>query len=314
MTLKIQHKPIVQLQQVELNTVPVDETVQPKTEHVNEKSTVADLVQPNAKNNKKNVLKPIGYGIVAMIAAAVGVFVWQHYAGIQETDDAYITAHITPMSSRIESNVEQVLIDDNQHVTKGQLLVVLDARDFQKKVNQSAAQLERVRRESIVSNSNISLSAMKSEASKLNAEGDLTGSDSEIEKSNAAVREAQFELEEQQQILKQKQAELTRSDLDYKRYFQLEAEGAISTSQRDSTRRDYEVAKSAYDATIRTIQQKKELIDEAKHQLKIATSKKVQAQGNQRTAQASEIQTDVSRLQSDVSLSFNKRIRCKTSG
>ncbi len=268
---------------------------------------------PDAKKNgpKRFLVKQTVFLFVAIVVSIAAFFAFKHFANYQETDDAYVTAHIAPVSSRVEANVEDVLIDDNEHVKKGQLILILDTRDFERKVDEAKAALQRAKEEARVSAGNISLAAMKAQASRLNASGDLSSTASAIAKASTAITEARFALEEQEQIYLQKEAELIRADADNKRYLLLEKEGAVTTSERDSARRDYDVAKAACDAAKRAIEIKKSLIQEARHQLDVAKAQNVQSQGNEHEARASDIQTDVSRLQAAVSLAAIKEAEAK---
>ena len=69
--------------------------------------------------------------VVALIAAAltgrwllVGRF-------LESTDNAYVQGEITRLSSQLGARIEQVLVEDNQHVAQGDLLVVLESADFE---------------------------------------------------------------------------------------------------------------------------------------------------------------------------------------
>src|SRR5439155_1396365 len=57
------------------------------------------------------------------------------------TDDAQVDGHITPLALKVYGRVAQVLLDDNQAVKTGQVLVKIDARDYQAAVDQSKASL-----------------------------------------------------------------------------------------------------------------------------------------------------------------------------
>ena len=59
----------------------------------------------------------------------------------EDTDDAYVTGYTHQISSRITGTVEEVLVDDNWHVTAGQPLLKLDPRDYQVAVERDRAQL-----------------------------------------------------------------------------------------------------------------------------------------------------------------------------
>ncbi|MBU6454684.1 MAG: HlyD family secretion protein [Cyanobacteria bacterium REEB67] len=271
------------------------------------KAAVGAVKKRSGRPWKKSLLLIFGASLIACVA----FFAWSYFSTYQETDDAYVTAHITPVSSRIETNVEEILIDDNQHVKKGQLLIRLDERDFQRKVDEARTELERVRKQSLVARGNIALSEMAAQASKLTARGDTAGTTSAIDKATVAIRSAQFALAEQQDILRQKEAERVRAEDDFQRFLKLEKQGAVTTSERDAARRDFEVAKAAVDATQRAINQKQEAISEAKEQLNIARAQRVQSEGTVRTAESRQIQTTVSRLESDVAEAAIKEAEAK---
>lgn len=56
-----------------------------------------------------------------------------------ETDNAFIEARIVPISAKVPGTVTRVLVEDNQFVKQGDLIVELDARDYKVKVAQTEA-------------------------------------------------------------------------------------------------------------------------------------------------------------------------------
>jgi membrane fusion protein (multidrug efflux system) len=78
------------------------------------------------------MLSRIGVTVLAL-SLAVGAF--SHFnrvessASKQSTDDAYIEADFTVVSPQISGVVAQVLVEDNQSVSAGDMLAVLDDRD-----------------------------------------------------------------------------------------------------------------------------------------------------------------------------------------
>jgi membrane fusion protein (multidrug efflux system) len=75
------------------------------------------------------VKKPalIAGGIIAVIAIAFyAVDSFTH----EETDDAYVTGHLHNVSPRINETVIDVLVNDNQRVHQGDVLVKLDPSDY----------------------------------------------------------------------------------------------------------------------------------------------------------------------------------------
>jgi membrane fusion protein (multidrug efflux system) len=60
----------------------------------------------------------------------------------ETTDNAYVQGEITRISSQLGARVDEVFVQDNQHVEKGQLLVKLDAADFHLAVDRAKAMLD----------------------------------------------------------------------------------------------------------------------------------------------------------------------------
>ena len=61
------------------------------------------------------------------------------------TDDAYVDGTVALVSSRLSGTVNAVYVEDNWPVKEGDLLVTLDPRTFQVRVDQARAQLARAR-------------------------------------------------------------------------------------------------------------------------------------------------------------------------
>ena len=61
------------------------------------------------------------------------------------TDDAYVTVHYATIAPRIAGQIVAVAVDDNQVVKAGQMLAVIDDRDFRAALAMAEAELERDR-------------------------------------------------------------------------------------------------------------------------------------------------------------------------
>jgi membrane fusion protein (multidrug efflux system) len=68
--------------------------------------------------------------VLTLIGTAFGVYAW-HNSFFASTDDAEIDGSLYSIAAQINGRVTLVLVDDNQHVSAGQLLVQLDDRDQQ---------------------------------------------------------------------------------------------------------------------------------------------------------------------------------------
>ena len=77
--------------------------------------------------------------LVTLAAGAYGVHLWRYWDRHVSTDDAFVEAHVSPVSARVRGTVVAVLVRDNQEVPAGAPLVRLDPRDLEVKVRQARA-------------------------------------------------------------------------------------------------------------------------------------------------------------------------------
>jgi membrane fusion protein (multidrug efflux system) len=77
---------------------------------------------------------------VVLVAALVyGVKKWTFYKAHEETDDAQVEGHISPVLPRVPGYVTKVLVVDNQHVDAGQALIEIDSGELDLKVSSAQA-------------------------------------------------------------------------------------------------------------------------------------------------------------------------------
>jgi membrane fusion protein (multidrug efflux system) len=92
-----------------------------------------DLTQPPVRRSGKWLLLAgtaaalvvVGYFLVPWVDTALNTV---------STDDAYVNGHVTTVAPRVTGQVARVMVDDNQRVKKGDLLVQLDREPFQVQV------------------------------------------------------------------------------------------------------------------------------------------------------------------------------------
>jgi membrane fusion protein, multidrug efflux system len=77
--------------------------------------------------------------VLVLVAGAYGGWQWWRVWRFQQsTDDAYVASDISLISPKIEGYIKEVRVEDNQHVTAGQVLFVIDDSDFAAKVAQAS--------------------------------------------------------------------------------------------------------------------------------------------------------------------------------
>lgn len=84
---------------------------------------------------------------VPVLVAAVFLFVWLRGGRYEETENAYVKAHIIAVSADVSGRVVEVAVRDNQSVEAGALLFRVDPAPFELAVAQAEAQMALARTE-----------------------------------------------------------------------------------------------------------------------------------------------------------------------
>jgi membrane fusion protein, multidrug efflux system len=103
---------------------------------------------------KKKPLTNIILGVILLAGIVIGVFEYLKFKNIVNTDDAQLSSNIDPVVARISDYVTSINFKDNEHVTKGQLLVQLDDKDLVIKEQQAEANLNDAQANADVSKAN----------------------------------------------------------------------------------------------------------------------------------------------------------------
>jgi membrane fusion protein, multidrug efflux system len=108
---------------------------------------------PRPQKPKRHRMRWLVMG--AIVAAILGAgwywgVPWVRYElDTVSTDDAFVAGHITYASPRVEGVITEVMVDQNDRVEPGQLLVKLDREPFEVAVGQAEASLEEARSKAV---------------------------------------------------------------------------------------------------------------------------------------------------------------------
>lgn len=151
--------------------------------------------------------------LLLLLAGAVfGLRYYLHARTVESTDDAFIEAHVVQISPKVAGHVAEVRVKDNQEVKKGDLLVVIDPRDFEVRLAQAHAEeaaargkLRQAESQLPVARANLGQAEAEVQVAETNAaqrEADLKrverlgelASRKEVDDATAAVRTARAQL------------------------------------------------------------------------------------------------------------------------
>lgn len=149
------------------------------------------------------------------------------------TDDAYVNGHVTFVAPRVPGQVVRVLVDDNNRVRKGNLLVELDKEPYQVKVAIAQAALAVARANLVTAQADV----RSLEAQARSQRFDLANA---IDNVNDQVADLHAKVD----TLQAANASLVKARADYGREQELLRRQVISQSQFDTYQESFSVAQA----------------------------------------------------------------------
>jgi membrane fusion protein, multidrug efflux system len=255
---------------------------------------------PASKRQRRIGLILAGLGIGAIAATIFGYRYWQYISTHQITDNAIVTGQIHQISSRVAGTVTQVLVSDNQVVQPQQLLVQLDPKDYESKVQQAQAALASAQGQANAAQANISLASETANGNTSKAKGDISiaaaaigTAQATVEEAQAGIAAAQAAVEEAEAGIPLAQAQVTQADANRKkaqtdndRYNTLYQQGAVAKQQLDTAIAANGVAQAQKSAAIQGVAQAQARSSAAQVGVAKAVSQLAQAQEGIATADA----------------------------
>lgn len=234
--------------------------------------------------------------MVFLILGVLGFFWWLHISGFEETEDAYITGHMHPVSARVSGTVLQVLTDDNQTVKPNQLLVVIDPKNYQIALQQALHNLAVAKAQAETAKASIPYTQRQAAAQIAQAQAGIGISQSTVSQSRQAAQEAQASIGAATQALREQEANYQKAVLDYHRYAGADPE-AISAQQLDTARTNLKIAEANRAAARSQLTQVKSRAAQAITGIATSTNKVSESRGSFQGAKAQQLQLEVVKAQ-----------------
>jgi membrane fusion protein (multidrug efflux system) len=231
-------------------------------------------------------------GGAVLIAAVVGLFLY--FQNRESTDDAQIDGHITPIASKIYGKVASVLVDDNQAVKAGQMLVKIDPRDYQAAVDQARAALELAESEAQSAGVDVPRTAANVASGSSSADAGLLAAQADVARAQATYEQAQTaDVAFAQANVDKSIANAALAQADLARYKPLMEKGEISKQQYDAAKANADATASALKADQEKLSQAQRNVEVVKAQLDAAKARVMQARAGVEGAQADKKQVSM---------------------
>jgi membrane fusion protein (multidrug efflux system) len=158
------------------------------------------------------------------------------------TDDAYVNGHVTFVAPRVAGEVKTVLVDDNYHVKKGDILVQLDKEPFRVQVEIKQAAVRVAESDLAAAQAQVRAQVAQGRANRFKLEHAMEEVKNQIANLSAAV--AAYES---------KKASLVLAQANLKRGEELAPAGGISKEELDVRRQTAKVAEAAVEQALQAV-------------------------------------------------------------
>jgi membrane fusion protein (multidrug efflux system) len=270
-------------------TTPTPESANPG--EVRPAATTLGSGRPPARRGKlgRNILLAL-LGLVLIVTA---VLLYRHFAAWESTDDAQIDGYIYPISSRVTGYVTRGMVDDNQFVKAGTVLVRLDPKDYEVALATANA---------VLANDQASAAALQVNVpiTTVNTTSELSSAEADVENFKAGLVAAQRDFDSAQAKLQQAEADDLKAQDDVNRYKPLAEKDEIPQHQ-------YTQAVEAQHATAAAVDAAKASAASAEQAVAQARAKIAQAQARMLFAETRPQQISVQRSRADAAEAETQR-------
>jgi multidrug resistance efflux pump len=170
-------------------------------------ATTATTTTTQQKSNRNVIVSGLLFAFVALIGVLIVLYAWNlppFHSALQSTENALVRGQVTIISPQLSGYIVEVDVQDYQTVRQGQLLMRIDDRIYQQRLDQARAQLAAQR------------------AALANFEQSRKTASATIAQNQAAVANAA--------------AQAQRASADLRRVEELAADGSLSARERDAAR------------------------------------------------------------------------------
>ncbi len=163
-----------------------------------------------SNSHRRKIAAAVVFAVLAAIGAVIVYFYMQYKNTHITTDDAFIEGYVHVIASKVSGTVKTILVNDNQFVKQGDVLVELEVRDYEAKVKEAS-------------------SALNAERAK------LAEMAARIETAKRQLSELQARADSAKAVIELQKASLEQAESDAKRADGLFKKDAISREKYEKT-------------------------------------------------------------------------------
>jgi membrane fusion protein (multidrug efflux system) len=234
-------------------------------------------------------------GLLALIALAGGGYlIWARLSLYESTDDAQIDGDINTISARIAGQVAKVLVEDQQYVKAGDVLVELDRSDLEVAAAEAKGDLAEQVANLEGSRSDVPITSVTTASALSSARSSHADAAAGVRWSEEQLSAARARQATSQANVRVAEANYAKAAQDMERYKMLVAKDEISRQQYDQAVATAEAARATLDAQRAAVVETQQNISVAEMAIEQARTKVAQADASVESAMTGPQQVKVS--------------------
>jgi membrane fusion protein (multidrug efflux system) len=206
------------------------------------------------KRTLRRILLGGAAAVVVVAAGAYGAYWFKTGRYLQSTDDAYVQADYTTIAPKVSGYIADVKVEDNQSVKAGEVLAVIDDRDFRTALAQAKA--------------------------------DVASAKADVDNIVAQLEEQQSVIQQAQAAIDADQAGVKFAQQDYTRYHNL-------TAQKVTSVQDEQRAQTVLQQQNAALQRDRAALTAAKQRVAVLTTGKAKSETQVQRLEAVQAQAEL---------------------
>ena len=248
--------------------------------------------------------------LLVVVALAIGgAWYWRYSSVREDTDDAQIDGRLHPVSARVGGTVINLLVQDNQYVEAGSVLVQLDPRDYKVALDKARADLAEVEASLHMNRTEVPITSTTTFSQLSGAEAGVGEANAGVAAAQKAVDAARARLNAAQAKVREAQANYVRAARDLDRMKALVVKEEVSQQQYDLAVATAESYRAQVDSAESQVREAEQAVRVAESQVAQQEARLIQAQTAVKSAGTAPQQVAVTRARAEATAARVQQMR-----
>ena len=214
----------------------------------------------------------IAAAVVLVAGALWGISAWWHYRSHVSTDDAYVEGTVATVSGKVSGHIVELLVDDNQQVKRGAVLLRIDDRDYRARLDQVRATVGIAESRLRAATARIAMTRDSASAQMAQAQASSLSADSAVRAAGDAMESSRSVVASRRAALGAAQADLERARHSWTRAKQELDRAAVLIKQDLVAKREHDQAVTDERTADAAVQAAEQRVIQAQRDLAVAES------------------------------------------